>query len=68
MSTPSANHAFASDNTAGICPEALNAIQVANTGRVPSYGEDGYRLMCSWDTQDSDVAAFLADAREANAV
>src|SRR5688572_3364279 len=42
MSNPSVNHAFASDNTAGICPEALNAIQVANTGRSPSYGEDAH--------------------------
>jgi threonine aldolase len=30
-------------------------------------GEHGYRLMCSWETQDSDVAAFLTDAREARA-
>jgi threonine aldolase len=28
-------------------------------------GEHGYRLMSSWDTPDSDVAAFLADARAA---
>ena len=40
MNPPSANHAFASDNTAGICPEALAAIQTANTGRSPSYGDD----------------------------
>jgi threonine aldolase len=25
-------------------------------------GEHGYRLMCSWDTRDEDIAAFLADA------
>jgi threonine aldolase len=31
---------FASDNTAGICPEALDAIVAANTGRMASYGED----------------------------
>lgn len=41
MSAP-ANQAFASDNTAGICPEALEAIQSANTGRTPSYGDDAY--------------------------
>jgi threonine aldolase len=40
MIAPSSNHAFASDNTAGICPEALVAIQQANTGRAPSYGDD----------------------------
>ncbi|MGH7997205.1 MAG: threonine aldolase, partial [Opitutaceae bacterium] len=26
------------------------------------YGENGYRLMCSWATRDEDVEAFLADA------
>lgn len=31
---------FASDNYAGICPEALQAIQEANGGFVPSYGDD----------------------------
>ncbi len=31
---------FASDNTAGICPEALDAIIAANTGRMASYGDD----------------------------
>jgi threonine aldolase len=31
---------FASDNTAGICPEALDAILAANAGRMASYGED----------------------------
>ena len=36
------NYAFASDNTAGICPEALAAIQAANVGRVPSYGDDAH--------------------------
>jgi threonine aldolase len=36
----SVNDAFASDNTAGICPEALNALQAANEGCAPSYGDD----------------------------
>jgi len=31
---------FASDNYAGICPEALQAMQAANVGFVPSYGDD----------------------------
>jgi threonine aldolase len=30
-------------------------------------GEHGYRLMCSWDTQDAEITAFLTDAREARA-
>jgi len=34
------NYAFASDNTAGVCPEALAALTAANAGRAPSYGDD----------------------------
>jgi threonine aldolase len=37
---PAADYTFASDNTAGICPEALAALQAANAGRVVSYGDD----------------------------
>ena len=33
---------FASDNTAGICPEAWAALAEANAGFVPSYGDDDY--------------------------
>ncbi len=33
---------FASDNTAGICPEAWNALAAANTGNAPSYGTDAW--------------------------
>jgi threonine aldolase len=40
MDSVSARYAFASDNTAGACPEALAALVAANAGRVPSYGED----------------------------
>jgi len=31
---------FASDNTAGMCPEAMEAVIEANAGTCPSYGED----------------------------
>lgn len=31
---------FASDNTAGLAPEALAALTAANSGPAPSYGED----------------------------
>jgi threonine aldolase len=31
---------FASDNTAGICPEAWEALTEANEGFLPSYGDD----------------------------
>jgi threonine aldolase len=33
-------NSFASDNYAGICPEALEALQAANQGFAVSYGED----------------------------
>ena len=33
---------FASDNTAGICPEAWAALQAANAGYAPSYGDDAW--------------------------
>jgi threonine aldolase len=31
---------FASDNTSGVCPEAWAAMEQANRGRLPSYGDD----------------------------
>lgn len=34
------NHTFASDNAAGICPEAIAAISNANESSAASYGED----------------------------
>ncbi len=40
MSRP--DHTLASDNTAGIAPEALAALIAANTGPVPSYGHDDW--------------------------
>jgi threonine aldolase len=33
---------FASDNTAGICPEAWAALEEANRDFMPSYGDDAY--------------------------
>ncbi len=36
----SLDHAFASDNTAGLCPEAAAALASANSGHAPSYGDD----------------------------
>jgi threonine aldolase len=33
---------FASDNTAGICPEAWESMQAANAGFAPSYGADAW--------------------------
>lgn len=37
---PSNRRQFASDNWSGICPEAFKALQEANTGHAPSYGND----------------------------
>ncbi len=42
MTAVRANYAFASDNTAGTCPEALAALTAANAGRAPSYGDDAH--------------------------
>lgn len=38
--TPGFHTQFASDNTAGVCPEALAAFNLANAGFQPSYGDD----------------------------
>jgi threonine aldolase len=53
---------FASDNTAGIAPEILDAIIKANVGFAPGYGDDDVtrrveRRLC--DLFERDVAAFL---------
>lgn len=42
MTAPHHDYSFASDNTSGLCPEALNALLKANTSCVPSYGNDEY--------------------------
>ncbi len=39
-STAIPDEQFASDNYAGICPEAMSAMEAANRGSAPSYGED----------------------------
>ena len=38
----SPGYQFASDNTAGICPEAWAALEEANAGFQPSYGDDPF--------------------------
>ena len=40
MKQPGERHEFASDNTAAICPEAMQALENANVKEAPSYGED----------------------------
>jgi len=39
---PKGRYQFASDNTAGICPEAWRALESANHGNHAGYGDDGY--------------------------
>src|SRR5438876_12223880 len=40
MDSGTGRYEFASDNTAGICPEAWAALEEANVNETPSYGED----------------------------
>jgi threonine aldolase len=40
MDTSAERHEFASDNTRGICPEAVAALAEANHGAAESYGDD----------------------------
>lgn len=47
-----ANYTFASDNTAGICPEAFAALQAANISTVSSYGDDPYTTEAKRRLQD----------------
>jgi threonine aldolase len=44
MENMKAKYHFASDNTAGICPEAWAALAEANAGFAASYGDDEYTL------------------------
>ncbi|MBV9673770.1 MAG: low specificity L-threonine aldolase [Verrucomicrobia bacterium] len=43
---------FASDNNAGICPEAIAAIARWNTGHVPAYGSDSVTVKAQSIIQD----------------
>ena len=49
---------FASDNNAGICPEALAALEEANRGHVTAYGADDWTRRA----EDAIRAMFDADA------
>jgi len=50
---------FASDNTAGICPEAWSALEAANVGYAPSYGDD------RWTARASDLIRALFECPQA---
>jgi threonine aldolase len=72
MTGPNPNFAFASDNTAGICPEALAALNAANAGRLPSYGDDALtaearRRVAEVFERECDVF-FVFNGTAANAV
>ncbi len=55
--TPAPRYDFASDNTSGFFPEALDAFVEANAGFVPSYGDD------RWTAEAADALRelFAAD-------
>jgi threonine aldolase len=62
METGRARFDFASDNTAGFCPEALKAIEEANRESVASYGEDDFtRRLCDRIRElfETDCEVFL---------
>src|SRR6266702_1275540 len=65
-------HEFASDNTAVICPEAMEALKNANVSGAPSYGEDRWtacvcdRIRELFET-DCDVS-FVFNGTAANAL
>ena len=48
---------FASDNYAGVCPEAWEALAEANQGHAPSYGED------PWTAKAADLIRDLFETR-----
>jgi len=64
---------FASDNQAGICPEAWAAMAAANTGHEPSYGDDrwtaelGDRMHALFET-DRCEAFLVFNGTSANAL
>jgi threonine aldolase len=45
LSSSTPGYQFASDNTAGICPEALATLIEANVGAAASYGDDRYTAL-----------------------
>lgn len=65
-------HTFASDHTAGVCPEAMAAVLAANQGSVPSYGDDEFtaearRCLAAVFETECDVF-FLFNGTAANSI
>jgi len=53
---------FASDNNAGICPEAWQALEEANRGHAPAYGSDDWSqaaVRAIRDVFETDCEVFL---------
>ena len=46
---PPPSVSFGSDNSSGVLPEVLEALERANTGHVPAYGDDPYTARCVED-------------------
>ncbi|MFI5336931.1 MAG: threonine aldolase family protein [Opitutales bacterium] len=75
MSAPDSarpDYSFASDNTAGMTPEALAALTAANPGCVPSYGDDEWtarakQLLCGVFATDCEVF-FVFNGTAANSL
>jgi threonine aldolase len=60
---PSPLRHFASDNYAGVCPEAWAAMAEANAGHVPSYGDDRFTEEAAdllRETFETDCEVFFA--------
>jgi threonine aldolase len=62
MDKPAEHHEFASDNTIGVCPETLAALEEANHGAAESYGDDGWTRRLRkrvGDLFETDCAVYL---------
>jgi threonine aldolase len=72
MVRPEIRYDFASDNTAPVAPEAMAALVAANSGFMPSYGEDPVTaraadLIRGFLDADAEVR-FVASGTAANAI
>jgi len=62
MDKPREHHEFASDNTLGICPEGLAALEEANHGADESYGDDEWMRQLRQSIRDifeTDCETYL---------
>ncbi len=62
-STMTVRRQFASDNYSGICPEVWQALERANQGHAPAYGNDGWTEQAKRHIRDlfeMDCEVFFA--------